>query len=102
MGAEAAAAIVARERRTVDAFRRAGASSPAAARSLAEVGLDESWVVDRLVDRAVLRQAEPGRYYLDEAAWQGFRRARGRFALIAAIAILVLALGVLLVNVLRR
>src|SRR2546426_12643394 len=64
MGAAAAGTILAREPRTVETFRRVGATSPAAARSLTELGLDESWVVDRLMDRAVLRQAESERLIL--------------------------------------
>ena len=102
MGAEAAAAIVLKERKIVDAFRRSGVTSPAEARSLAELALYESWVVHRLMDRAILRQAEPGKYYLDEDAWQAFRRARGRFLTIAAAIILFIVLGLLLVNVVRR
>ena len=101
-GAEAAAAIVARERRTVDAFRRSGATSPVETRSLAELGLYESWVVDRLMNRAVVRRAEPGTYYLDEESWQAFRRARGRRVIIAAVVILLIALGFLLKKVVRR
>lgn len=101
MGAAAAAAITGRQRRIMNAFRGAGALSPATARSLAELDIDESWVFDRLVARAVLRQSEPGRYYLDEEGWQRFHRARHRRALIAAAAVLLLMLGVLFV-VLRR
>ena len=83
----------------VDAFRRAGATSPSMARRLADLDLEEDWLVERLVNRRVLRQTEPGTYYLDEEGWQAFRRARGHLLFIAAIAILLLALGVLVVTI---
>jgi anti-sigma factor RsiW len=98
MGEAAAAAIAMKIRRIVDAFRRAGATSPAAARSLAELDLRESWIANRLIKRGVLLQGEPGRYYLDEKGWQAFRRARRRRLIIAATIILALALVILLVN----
>ena len=102
MGVEARAAIVAMERRIVTASRSAAAISPATARSLADLYLDESWIAERLMDRAVLREAEPGRYYLDEEAWRALRRTRGGHLIIAAVIILSIGLGFLLVKAVRR
>ena len=78
VASRAAAAVAGRMRRIVDAVRSAGATSPFTAHRLADLDLEEDWLVERLVNRQVLRQAEPGRYYLDEKAWQALRRARGR------------------------
>ena len=86
MGAAAAAVAIA-ERRMVEAFELAGATSAAAARTPDEVGVETSslgW--RRLTNRAVIREAEPGsgRYYLDREVWQAVRRTRMR--LVAASA----------------
>ena len=101
-GIHAAVAIAGRERRIVAAFRSANVTSPVTARPLSDVYVHESWAVDRLIERAVLRQPEPGTYYLDGKAWQAFRGTMRRRLLIAATIVLVLAIGVVLVNVVRR
>ena len=90
MGAAAAAVVVA-ERRMVEAFERAGATSPAAARTPDELGLD-TWSLGwrRLTDRAVIREAAPesGRYYLDLEVWQAVRRTRRRLLLVVVVILL--------------
>ena len=43
-------------------------------------GLGESMAVRRLHDRAVIREAAPGVYYLDEEVWTAVRRTRRRVA----------------------
>jgi uncharacterized protein YegJ (DUF2314 family) len=90
MGA-AAGAIVVAERRMVEAFETAGATSAATALSPDDVGVDStslSW--RRLTRRAVIREASPGSglYYLDREVWQALRRTRMRllFALLIVIA----------------
>ena len=90
MGAAAAAVAIA-ERRMVEAFERAGATSPAAARTPDEVGVDTSsfgW--RRLTNRAVIREAAPGsgRYYLDREVWQAVRRTRMRILVILILIVL--------------
>ncbi|MEJ7812194.1 MAG: hypothetical protein WKG32_17405 [Gemmatimonadaceae bacterium] len=95
MGATAAAAVMLRrEREVVDAFRRAGATSPATARPFSDLGLDDTRVVKRLRARAVVREATPGRVYLDEEVWVAVRRTRQRLAFILFFLLLVFALGV--------
>ena len=95
MGAPAIAAIIRRkEREVVDDFRRVGATSPSTAKSLADVGLEDSWPVRRLQRRAVIREPEPGVMYLDEEVWQAVRRTRRRVALVLGAMILLLALGI--------
>ena len=102
MGEAAAAAIIRKERRIVDAFRNEGATSPESARSPGELGVNGSWLVDRLIDRAVLRQAEPGRYYLDEEAWKAFCQARRLRAIIVVSVILLCVVCAWLIQMARR
>ena len=97
MGAPAIAAVIRRkEREVVDDFRRAGATSPTTAKSLADVGLSDSWPVRRLQRRAVIREPEPGIMYLDEEVWEAVRRTRRRVALTFGTILLLLAFGILI------
>ena len=97
MGAAAAAAIIARrQREVVNDFRAAGALSRETAQSYTAIGIGESLALRRLRSRAVIREAAPGTYYLDEEVWEAVRRTRRRIASVF-IAILVLFLfGVLM------
>ena len=86
----AVAVILIKERRIVEAFERAGATSPDRAMSAGDVNVDDvgiGW--RRLRERAVIREASAGRYYLDVEVWQATRRTRRR--LMAVVLILVLA-----------
>ena len=95
MSAPVIAAVIRRkEREVVDDFRRAGATSPTTAKSLAEVGLEESWPVRRLQRRAVIREPQPGIMYLDEEVWAAVRQTRRRVALVFLVVVLVLVIGV--------
>ena len=95
MGAPAIAAVIRRkERLVVEDFRRAGAISPATAKSLADVGLEDSWPVRRLQRRAVIREPEPGVMYLDEEVWQAVQRTRRRVAVVFLTMLLLLAFGI--------
>ena len=49
------------------------------ARPTAEIGIGESLVFRYLRFRGVIREAEPGRYYIDTEAEELFRRKRFRF-----------------------
>ena len=83
MGAPAVAAIILRkEMEVTDHFRTAGALSPETARSLDAMGVSEAFPLSRLRRRAVIREASPGRYYLDEEVWQAWRGMRQRIALV--------------------
>ena len=95
MGAPAIAAVIRRkEREVVDDFRRGGATSPTTAKSLADLGLEDSWPVRRLQRRAVIREPEPGVMYLDEEVWQAVRRSRRRVIYVLATIALLLAVCV--------
>jgi hypothetical protein len=96
MGA-AAAVILMRERRVVEAFERAGATSPDRAIPPNDVSVDESGIGwRRLRERAIVREATPGRFYLDVEVWQANRRMRHRIVFIMAVILLAaLVFGVL-------
>lgn len=94
MGA-AAAVILMKERRIVEAFERAGATSPASARTPDDLGVDPHGIGwRRLRDHAVVREAIPGadRYYVDVDVWQALRRMRRRIVLALGLVILMAAL----------
>lgn len=88
MGA-AVTAVLVKERHVVDAFIRANATGPERTRTLDELSVDPSGVgFRRLRERAVVREAGGGRYYLDVEVWQAVRRTRRRVLLVMGIVIL--------------
>jgi hypothetical protein len=99
MGAAAAIAIMRRrEREVVDDFRAAGALSTSTAQSYTAIGLGRSRALKRLQDRAVIREAAPAAYYLDEEVWAAVRRTRRRLAIVMLIIVLtlfVISLGII-------
>ena len=78
----------------MDDFRRGGATSPTSARSLADLGLSDSWPVRRLQRRAVIREPQPGVLYLDEEVWAAVRRTRRRVALTFGTILVILVIGI--------
>lgn len=95
MGAPAIAAVIRKkEREVVDDFRRGGATSPSTARTLADLGVEDSWPVRRLQKRAVLREPEPGILYLDEEVWSAVRRSRRRIAMVLVAVIALFLVGI--------
>lgn len=101
MGAAiAAAAMRRREQEVIDDFRAAGATSPERAQSYTALGFGETLAVRRLRNRAVIREAGPGVYYLDEEVWAAVRRTRHRL-LAVFVAILAAALTGVLLGVIR-
>jgi hypothetical protein len=98
MGA-AVAVILLKERQIVEAFERAGATTPSRGRTPSELDVDASGVGwRRLRDRAVVREASPGSglFYLDTEVWQALHRARHRAILVVVVVVMfVLALVVM-------
>jgi hypothetical protein len=89
MGA-AAAVIIARERRVIEAFTAAGATSPERARPMDSLGVEsDGMALRRLQGHAVIREAEAGRYYLDLPSWQALRRMRRRLVLVLLLAVIL-------------
>ena len=96
MGAAAVAIVHRREREVVDAFRRHGALSPATARDLDWLGVDPgSLGFTRLHRRAVVREATPGAYYLDEEVWAAVHDTRRRIGFIVLLVVALAAIVVL-------
>jgi hypothetical protein len=103
MGAAAAAVVIA-ERRIVEAFELAGATSAASARTPGELAVDTYGVGwRRLTNRAVVREAAPGsgRYYLDREVWQAVRRTRMRLIVVLVVVLLGVWLYIATMGVLR-
>lgn len=96
MGAAVAAVVMMKQRRIVEAFERAGATSVESARPFENLDIEVHGVgMRRLRDRAVIREAAPGHYYLDMEVWQAVRRQRKRLALvIISMMLLLTAVGV--------
>ena len=94
MGAAVAAVLIRREKEVVDDFRAAGATSRETAQSYTAVGLGQSLGLKRLRDRAVIREAAPGTYYLDEEVWTAVRRTRRRIATVLLLILALVLLGV--------
>lgn len=86
-----AAAIIIRQRRLVQQFLTAGATSPETARTLDDLGARDDHILHRLKQRAVVREAKPGRFYVDEPSWTALRALRRR---LAAIMLGLLAVGI--------
>jgi hypothetical protein len=101
--AAAAAILIRKEKDIVDVYRRAGATSPAAARTPDDLGVHHRVPFSVLVRRAVLLEVSEGRYYLDEPRWQALRAMRRRIAmsvvaLVIVIFIVLAAIGVVSVG----
>jgi hypothetical protein len=83
--------ILRRERKLVRRFREVGATTPASARTLEELHLRRGVGVHRLRNRAVIREAEPDRFYLDEEVWEAIGRTRRQVS-IAVLCLIILFL----------
>jgi hypothetical protein len=60
------------------------------------MGIGETLAVRRLRNRAVIREASPGAYYLDEEVWAAVRRTRIRMATTLLAILAVVLIGVML------
>jgi len=93
MGATVATAIILHEERDIVAiYRSAAATVPDRARRPSELGIHEGVALRRLRDRAVLREAAPGDYFLDEPSWAALRRLRRRVLTVVLIIVAALIL----------
>ena len=93
----AVAVLLIKERHIVEAFERAGATAPELAREPGELGVDTYGVAwRRLSNRAIIREAGTGRFYVDSGTWQATRRMRQRMLFTIAALLIALALFMLL------
>ncbi len=79
-------------------FREAGATSPASAKRLDDVHVGHGLALRRLRHRAVIREAQPERFYLDEEVWVALSHTRRRVSVAVLVLIVVLIIGVLSVT----
>lgn len=100
MGATVAAVIAAKERAIVEAFRDAGATALVTAVPLEQLGVDENVGFRRLRRHEVIREAVPGRYYLDEDVWTAVRRTRLRLVTVLIAIVVLIAIGTFLTTAL--
>lgn len=95
MGA-AVTILLIKERQVVDAFMRAGATSANSAVDPSDLSVDVGGSgMRRLIEHAVLREANPGHYYLDLLSWEAVRRQRRR---VLSVILLVVALVALVLS----
>jgi hypothetical protein len=97
MGA-AAAVIIRKEKDLVAHFRSAGAVTPAKAQSPDALGVDTRVAWSLLVRRAVIREASPGQFYLDEDAWEALRAKRRRLAAVMVVALLLVGIALVVAS----
>jgi hypothetical protein len=81
--------ILRNERKAVRRFREAGATGPLSARTLEELHLRRTLAIRRLHDRAVIREAEAEKFYVDEPVWEALGRSRRRVS-VAVLCLMVL------------
>jgi len=92
MGA-AVAVMLMKERHIVEAYRRAGATTADKAIAPEDINVGAhgaAWSV--LHNRAIMRSAGDGRYYLDELSWEASRRLRQQRLLIVVVLVAAFAL----------
>ena len=91
-GAVVAIVIAAARKRVLAALRSASATSPSLAHRLDDLDRMASRQLQHLVKQGVVKEVDPGRYYLDESAhadWQARMRKR---ALVTMIVITIVGL----------
>ncbi|HEX8673364.1 MAG TPA: hypothetical protein VF710_15825 [Longimicrobium sp.] len=80
------------ERHAFEAFRTADATGPERAKSLRDLDLPESMALRALTNRGIVREAEPGHFWLDER--KAAERSRARKPVLIAIIVLLVLLAV--------
>ena len=90
--------ILRKERHVVEHFREAGAPSPATAKQLDDLHERLTLGLRRLRKRAVIREAAPDHFYLDEEVWEALSRTRRRVSIAVLALIVLLIVAVLAVS----
>jgi hypothetical protein len=92
------AIIVKRERDLVEEFEREGAVSAETARPIHPESPGEHLAWNRLRSRAVIREAAPGRYYVDRLTWIALRRSRRRLAAVIFVILAIATIAILTIQ----
>jgi hypothetical protein len=82
------------ERHAFEAFRTADATAPDRAKTLKNLDLPESMALRALTNRGIVREAEPGLFWLDER--KAAERSRASKPVLIAVIVLLVLLGVAL------
>lgn len=90
--------LLLKEEELVEHFRQNGAVSVNTAQSPNALSVSEDMTFRRLLTRAVLREAAPGTFYLDEEAYAERRRARQRLRPILLALVVILAAAALVMS----
>lgn len=90
------AVIIRREHEVIAAFRGAGATSRATALPLHSLCIDDGSGFRHLLAQAVIHEAHPGTFYLDEATLSAVRAIRRRIMLVMGAVLIVIAATVAL------
>jgi hypothetical protein len=90
--------------RILKAFREAGATRAQQAQQLGDqfTGRREKSEWAQLIEAGVIRQPQPGRYYLDEPALTDYNASRRRVAAMVVTGVAVLGLLIILFTNLQR
>jgi len=83
------AAVLLAQNRYVRRFRDAGATSPANAKTLDEIGCRDSWLFGRMTANGVFVRTGKGTYYMNEAVAEEYLRNRRNRVLVATGILLV-------------
>ncbi len=82
-----AGGIVRKEKKIVEVFRSADATSWDRATTAALLGVNEGLAFRILLRQSILRRVDDGRLYLDEPAWQLHEAFRRRLAVTLVVAV---------------
>lgn len=92
MSGTAAVAIAIKIKKIVARFRELNATIPDNAVTIEATGLHKSRIFSRLINRGVLVETNPGKYYLDEQAYlkQRYRRLIILLSLLIIVTVILL------------
>ncbi len=90
-----AAIILAKERRMVEPPANGRRRDAGAGANPRGAGHQQGVILRRLRERAVVREAGPDRFYLDEPSWEAVRRGRRRAIHVLGVIVLVVLFALL-------
>lgn len=93
--------VIIKQNEYIRKFKRAGASSPAAALTLDELRIRNSAIFRRLLAKGVFAEAGNGRYYIDLDQAEEFLALRRRFAFFVGLAVVLVTLVLFLLGKLK-